>query len=200
MSDVVRESVAAYGASPRRMTVREYYRAADKGVFDSDEKLELIRGEVVELSPQKSAHAVATALTREALALQFPGAAIREHSPLHLDDFNEPEPDVLVAIGPLRRYNGRHPTADDVLLVVEVADSSLRKDRTLKAPLYAEFGIPEYWIVDLNANRLEVYREPVRDSGGKASYSSVQIVDLEESVSPQHGGAAVSVRAILPTD
>ncbi|HWA82509.1 MAG TPA: Uma2 family endonuclease, partial [Fimbriimonadaceae bacterium] len=166
MSDVVRESVAAYGATLRRMTVREYYLAAESGVIDPDERLELLRGEVVETSPQKSLHAWATGNLAKVLQRTFPDASIRAQFPLRLDDTNEPEPDVLVALGPDSRYVGRHPGPADVLLVVEVSDTTLRKDRTLKGPLYAEFGIPEYWILDLNASRLEVYRDPGKDGEG----------------------------------
>jgi len=199
VSDVVRESVAAYGASPRLMTVRDYYRAAEKGVFDSDEKLELIRGEVVELSPQKSAHAWATGNLAKALQAVFPDACIRSQFPLHLDDFNEPEPDVLVAEGPDKRYVKSHPSARDVILLVEVADSSLRKDRMLKGPLYAEFGIQEYWILDLVSSRLEVYREPVRDANGKWNYSLVQTLDPQSSIAPLRATAgSIDVVRLLP--
>jgi Uma2 family endonuclease len=199
VSDFVYESVAAYGAPRRKMTVDEYYRAAEIGIFDPDEKLELIWGEVVELSPQQSRHATVTALAREVLRSAFPDSALREHSPLRLDQHNEPEPDLLVVKGPLHRYASHHPSAPDVLLVVEVADSSLRKDRKLKTALYAGFGIPEYWIVDLTSNRLEIYRDPeAAAEQGKAGYKLVQTLSAADSVVPLLGnGEAVQLGSIL---
>src|SRR5579862_6042874 len=199
MSDEVRESVAAYGAPLRRWTVRDYYRAASRGVFGDDEKLELLRGEVVRLSPQKSPHAAATSRLRLSLETVFPGAVIREHSPMYLDDHNEPEPDVLVARGPIDQYDARHPNASDALLVVEVADSSIRKDRKLKGPLYAEFGIREYWILDLKANRLEIYRDPAQEINAKWGYSSTQLLETDATVAPIHGnGQSVTIASIIP--
>ena len=199
MSDEVHESVAAYGAPPRRWTVRDYYRAAAKGVFGDDEKLELIRGEVVELSPQKNRHAHATYLLRRALESAFPGSIVREHSPIRLDEVNEPEPDVAVSRGPAATYSKRHPNANDLLLVAEVADSSLLKDRKLKGPLYAEFGIPEYWILDLQSNRLEVYRDPGMDSSGNGSYAVVEVLDVHATVTPLNSnGSEISIRDVVP--
>ncbi|MFI5386931.1 MAG: Uma2 family endonuclease [Fimbriimonadales bacterium] len=236
MSDVVRESVADYGAKPRlmtvddyyraadagifdsderiellrgivveksgeglrAMTVQEYYRAADEGIFDSDEKLELIWGQVVKLSPQKSPHAWAAGNMAEVLGGVFPDCVIRQHSPMRLDKTNEPEPDVLVARGPRSKYVKRHPGPPDTLLLVEVADTSLRKDRTLKTLLYAAFGISEYWILDLKSNRLEVYREPAKDASGKAAYTVVQTLDAQGSVIPLKAATEISVRSLLP--
>jgi Uma2 family endonuclease len=178
--------------------VEEFYLASEKGIFDPDEKLELIWGEVIELSAQLSRHAAATYFVAEAFRSAFNDAVIRQHSPLSLDDMNEPEPDVVVARGPASAYGARHPSASDTLLVVEVADSSLRKDRTLKSTLYASFGIAEYWIFDLNLNRLEIYRDPKSDGEG-ASYTSLQTFGRDETVSPILGnGAALKVSSLLP--
>lgn len=178
------------------MTVREYYLAAENGVIDSDEKLELLRGEVVEMSPQKSLHAWATGNLARVLQSVFPDQSIRAQFPLSLDEMNEPEPDVVIACGPDSLYVSRHPGPADIILVVEVSDTSLRKDRTLKAPLYAEFGIPEYWILDLNSSRLEVYKGPAKDAAGKGSYSSAEVIERGGSVAI--GGGTVSVASLLP--
>ncbi|HTQ09587.1 MAG TPA: Uma2 family endonuclease [Fimbriimonadaceae bacterium] len=194
MSEFVHESLAAFGAKLRLMTVDEYYRAAERGVFGPDEKLELLEGVVFELSPQKSPHASATFRVRQAVEEAIPEAVVRDHSPLSLDARNEPEPDVLVAAGPIDRYDRRHPGPADVLLVVEVCDTSLRTDRQIKAPLYAAFGIPEYWILDLNAKRLEVYREP-----SASGYSQVETLDPTASIAPLAGnGQTIAVRSLLP--
>jgi Uma2 family endonuclease len=199
MSDVLRESVAAYGAALRPMTVTEYYHAAETGVFDWNEKLELIWGEVVLLSPQGGAHAGASANLRDLLADVFPGAGVRTHSPLTLDELNEPEPDVFVAAGPASRYLTRHPRASEILLVVEVADSTLAKDRNLKSTLYAQFGIPEYWILDLRSRHFEVFREPVTEPEGKSFYGYQKVISTSDTVSPlMAAGATIRVDKIIP--
>ncbi|HTQ09984.1 MAG TPA: Uma2 family endonuclease [Fimbriimonadaceae bacterium] len=176
MGKFVRESVAAYGADLRLMTVDEYYRAADKGVFRSGEKLELIRGQVVSMSPQKSPHSWATGNVAETLREILPSHCVREQHPIRLDQFNEPEPGVAVAVGPCDRYRSRHPGPQDLLLIVEVADSSVHKDTKLKVALYAEFGIPEYWVLNLKTDCLEIYRDPVEDANGRWRYANVEVV------------------------
>ena len=200
MDDVVRESVAAYGAPIRRMTVREFHRAGTKRVFGHDERLELLRGEVVRMSPQNSLHAWVTSVLRERLPELFPGAYLREHSPLSLDDRSETEPDLLVAVGPTTKYIDRHPGPADTLLVIEVSDSSQRVDRRLKASLYAEFSIPEYWVVDLKGSRVEVHRQPREDAIGKHAYASVEIVGVDGNVQPiKSNGRSIAVRDFLPS-
>ncbi len=193
------ESVAAYGAVPRRMTVREYYLAADKGVFRDDERLELLRGEVVRLSPQKVPHAWSSWSLLEALRTVFPRHLVRGHSPFRLDEFNELEPDILVARGPANQYRDRHPGPDDALLVCEIADTSLKKDVGLKAGLYAEFGIPEYWVLDLKGRRLLVFRDPQTGKSGKAAYGVSEVRSPEENAVPTLGnGKGVKVADLLP--
>jgi Uma2 family endonuclease len=181
------------------MTVDEYYLAAEKGVFGAGERLELIWGEVVQLSPQKSLHAWATDNLGQILRECFPKTSVRQQFPLHLGEFNEPEPDVAVVAGPASSYMNHHPEAADTCLVVEVSDTTLRTDRTLKAGLYAQFGIPEYWIVDLNAKALEVRRDPGKDSLGDAAYASLKILGPDDEIVPLGAvNAAISVRRLLP--
>lgn len=200
MSDVVRESAVVFGANVRKMTVDEYYLAADTGVFDPSEKLELLRGEVVTRVTQNSPHAWATARLVDLLREISPQGVLRCQAPLRLDEFNEPEPDVVLAIGPHENYMHRHPAPANTLLVVEVADTSLRTDRNLKGPLYAEFGIPEYWILDLKGRRLEVYREPMRDAEGKGAYAVSEIFGNEGMVVPLNGdGGEIAVSDLLPS-
>ncbi len=187
------ESAAAYGATIRQMTVDEYYLAADAGVFDANERLELIHGEVVELSPQKSAHAFITHNCTELLRAIFPEASIRSQLPLRLDEINEPEPDIVVAKSPASRYRSAHPGPDDSLLVIEVSDTTLTKDRSLKATLYAQFGIPEYWILDLQKMRLEVHREPKN-----GAYSTTEVLGREGNVTPLLGTKSIAVAELLP--
>jgi Uma2 family endonuclease len=193
----VREAAAAYGFNLRKWTVKEYYRAAETGVFKPEERLELIRGDVIQMSPQRGPHASAIDLVTEATRSCFPGARIRPQLPLSLDQFNEPEPDIVVARGPASRYFKRHPRSEDVLLVIEVSDSSIKVDRTVKAALYAEFGIPEYWILDLNRGRLEVHREPSQSPEG-ARYILAEVLDKGASVTALFGQSSLEVGKLLP--
>ncbi len=150
------ESSATLLESRRPLRRREYDHLVQLGAFD-DERLELIDGVLVAMSPQGAEHAhlvskLARILTT-ALGLR---AEVRSHSPLAISDESEPEPDIAVA--PPGDYAREHPKT--ALLVVEVADSSLRKDHALKTPLYAAAGIAEYWIVNLVDRVVEVHRAP----------------------------------------
>jgi Uma2 family endonuclease len=135
----------------------EYDRLVELGVFDEDEKIELLRGALVAMSPQGSPHADCAAQLAQLLGRRFADRAhVRAHSPFAATDDSEPEPDV--AAYPPGRYASGHPTT--AFLLVEVAESSLRKDRGVKAEIYAEAGVPEYWIVDLVHGTVEVQTQP----------------------------------------
>ncbi len=178
---------AALAEVPRRRWTRaEYHRAARLGLFRPDERLELIGGEVVQkMSPQQSPHATSIRRTEEALRLAFPqGHDVRVQLPLALGEHDEPEPDVAVVVGSMDDYEDEHPTS--AVLVVEIADSSLRTDRGPKAGLYAAAGIGDYWIVDLNDRVLEVHRDPapMADRPFGHGYRSVTRHDEPSSVAP----------------
>lgn len=127
------------------------------GILDEDDRLELIDGELVAMTPQDPRHAAATAkIARRLEAAAGPGYHARSHSPLVAGEHDLPEPDVALVRGAPGDYRERHPAGVDTLLVVEVARSSLPRDRA-KAALYARAGVPAYWVLDLAADRLEVY-------------------------------------------
>jgi Uma2 family endonuclease len=151
----------------RPMSRAEYDRLVELGWF-AGEKLQLLRGMLVTMSPQYWPHAAAVAFLNEQLVLQLAGRyAVRPQLPFAADDWSEPEPDLAVATkDPARRA---HPS--ELLLVVEVADSSLRIDRGLKRTIYAEAAVPEYWIVDVTAMTVEVCTLPVA-----GAYTSVQLL------------------------
>lgn len=159
------------------------------GLF-AGERIELLRGALVEMSPQKPAHASTTSALADALAKALGGRAlVRQHSPLALSEDSEPEPDVAV-VAPCD-YTALHPKA--ALLVVEVADSSLSKDREVKAALYAEAGVPDYWIVNLVDGVLEVLRDP-----RQGRYAEVRSMAKSETVTPlAFPDAEISVGAFL---
>ena len=148
---------------PRRhwLTVDDYYRMAEVGILDDDARVELIDGEIIDMAPPGSAHAATVTYLTEVFMSAVGGmASVRVQNPVRLSKYSEPQPDLAL----LRRrddfYRERHPQPDDVLLIVEVAASSLRFDRKKKVPLYARHGILELWLVDLGGRRLVRYRAP----------------------------------------
>ena len=144
-----------------RWTRRAYGRLIDEGILGEDDPVELLDGLLVVREPKHSPHSTATSLAVEALRAVFgPGWVVRVQEPVAAGRWSEPEPDVAVVPGAPRDYLARHPTRP--ALVVEVAESSLRIDRTRKAAIYARAGIEDYWIVNLVDRQLEVHREPAR--------------------------------------
>lgn len=155
----------------RPLKRREYERLVDLGVFD-DERVELLRGALVEMSPQGTEHSVISAwfAQRFAKALDLRKYETRSHSPFAASDDSMPEPDVSVS---LAREDHEHPSPRDALLLIEVADSSLAKDRVLKTEIYAAAGVPEYWIVNVHTRTVEVLRGPTRTGYQRATVKRV---------------------------
>src|SRR5207247_3212709 len=142
----------------RRFTVDEYYRMAETGILAEDDRVELLDGEIVEMSPIGPRHA-ATVTRLDHLFNRLVGdrAIVRAQNPVRLDGYSEPEPDIALVTPRADFYRAEHPTPRDILLIVEVADTSLRYDRHTKLPGYARAGVPEAWLVDLTADRVERY-------------------------------------------
>ncbi len=147
--------------SPFRWTVDAMYRAIDAGVFDHPERIELINGELIEKMGQNPPHAsFSSKLTRRLRAKLEPPFNVREDKPLHISEFSEPEPDIMVVTGDEDQYDRRHPRPDEVVLLIEVADSSVAYDTGEKAVLYAQAGIPNYWIILLVSGEVIVNKTP----------------------------------------
>lgn len=178
-----------------RWTRAEYRRIGKLGLLGSEPRAELVEGIIYDKPRQCPEHATGLQLAGEALRpLCPPGSFLRAQMPLALSHDSEPEPDVAVVPGSPLDYSRSHPTT--ALLVVEVADSSLRKDRGPKRDLYARVGIPEYWIVDLAGRTLEVYRDPVQ-----GIYRSRQTRHEDDSVSPLFAPrASIPALALLPSE
>lgn len=148
-----------------RLTRRQYEQMAEAGVFDPDVRVELLNGLVVPMTPQGFQHSSAIIRLTEILILQCHGIArVAPQVPFAASDDSEPEPDLYVY--PLDEGVDRHP--ERALLVVEVAASSLRKDRLVKSAIYARANVAEYWIVDVNTQVVEVYSEPMGDHYGRS--------------------------------
>ncbi|HEY8504405.1 MAG TPA: Uma2 family endonuclease [Gemmataceae bacterium] len=183
----------------RRFTVEEYHRLAELGIITPDERLELIRGWLVPKVTHNPPHAGTLMILQRRLNRLLPEEWItRAQLPVTMHD-SEPEPGLVVVPGPEERYFRSHPHPRDVVLVVEVADTSLTQDRGIKWELYASVRIPEYWIVNLIERRVEVFTDP---RGGRtpayrrrrdfAAGESVPVVIAGEEV------GSLPVRELLP--
>jgi Uma2 family endonuclease len=151
-------------AMRRRFTRAEYYRMAEVGILGEDDRVELIRGEIVEMSPIGRRHSAFVAnLTQLLVTRLATRAVVWVQNPVALTDDTEPQPDLAVLRHRSVPYKEREAWAEDALLLIEVAEISLAYDHSTKLRLYAEAGIPEYWVVDCTAEAVEVYRSPAAD-------------------------------------
>jgi len=142
--------------------VEQYYRLAEVGVLQPDDRVELIEGEIIRMSPIGSPHASSVAkLIHVFSKMESLDLMLWVQNPVRLDDFSEPVPDVALLKPRGDFYAEHHPTPEDVRLIIEVADTTLLTDRDVKVPLYARFGISEVWIVNLQQKLIEVYDEAV---------------------------------------
>lgn len=181
-------------------TREDYYRLAEAGVF-AERRVELIKGQIFQMSPQKSKHTLGVSRGERALRAVFQphGSYVRVQFPLELGADSDPEPDLAIVPGEPEDYGDAHPTSAQ--LIVEVADTSLEMDRGRKASLYAGAGIADYWIVNLVDQQLEVYRDPVPDPEQiyGHGYASVTILARGAVVTPlAASGTSIAVADLLP--
>jgi Uma2 family endonuclease len=163
-----------------RFDVEAYYRMAECGILPRDARVELLDGEIIEMAPIGDRHAACVDWLTHALATAVSGRAIvRVQNPVRLGRRSEPQPDVALLRYRPDFYRSGHPGPNNVLMIVEVGDGSLDFDREVKTPLYAAAGIPEVWIVDLVAERIEVYR-----GAGPRGYSDVTRHRRGDRISP----------------
>lgn len=164
----------------RRFSVAEYYCMGEAGILKPDERTELIEGEIVVLPPIGSGHAEGGSRAERSFHRRLGDRAIvRGQYPIRLPDDSEPQPDVVLARPRPEGYRAAHPGPEDILLVVEISDTTLRTDREVKLPLYARAGIREAWLMNLPEDRIEVYREPAPEG-----YRSITLVPRDGAVSP----------------
>ena len=147
-----------------RYTVEDYYRMVEVGILAPDARVELIEGEVIEMPPIGAPHAaVVTDLQNLLIGAVGGDAIVRVQNPVRLGLHDEPQPDIALVKPPASKYRRRHPAAADVLLLIEVVDTSLRYDREVKLPLYGRKGIPETWLLDLVRRELHSLPPAQRD-------------------------------------
>jgi Uma2 family endonuclease len=183
-----------------RLSVEQYHAMIQMGILTEDDPVELLEGWLVTKMPKNPKHSAVTRFIRDALTRIAPsGWYVDSQEPLTTSD-SEPEPDVMIMQGEARRYLDRHPIPQEVALVVEVADSSLQRDRMLKKRLYAAAGIPVYWVVNLPELRIEVYSDP-SGPGEQPAYRHQQDYGTSDIIPIVLGGvevACIAVRELLP--
>ncbi len=179
-----------------RITVDQYHAMIDAGILSSDSPVELVDGVLLQKMPKKPRHRIATHTARTAIEAALPaGWYADSQEPVTLPD-SEPEPDITVARGNSADYTDSHPGPGDIALVVEVADSTLARDRGVKARAYARAGIPVYWLIDLTTDQVEIRSSPEGDA-----YRVLTIHPRGDSIPLLIEGepvAAIAVSSVLP--
>ena len=192
--------MATYPMRRRRWTRAEYDRLIEIGFFQTDDRIELIGGELMVAEPESAEHYTAIRKSARALQAAFgPGWEVRQDGSIALDDESEPEPDIAVVPGAPEDYRDAHPSRP--VLTLEISISSLATDRERKASLYARAGLSDYWILNLIARVLEVYREPVADAAAPYGwrYARREITAPPGRIAPLAAPAApVAVADLLP--
>lgn len=161
-------------------TTAEYDQMIAAGIFDENDRVELVGGEIVEMSPISVRHALCVNRLSQQLIRNLDEAfMVSVQNPIHLNEISEPEPDIVVIRLHGDVYADSHPAADNILLLVEVAETSLKYDRDVKLPLYAQANISETWIVDLTSNTVTVYLQP-----GSDGYRETAVYHPTDTLSP----------------
>ena len=164
----------------RRFTVQEYYCMGEAGILRPDERTELIKGEIYVMPPVGPGHAECGSKVERSFHRRLGDrAVVRSQYPIRLPDDGEPQPDVALVRPRPEGYGRSHPQPEDVFLLVEVSDTSLKHDREVKLPLYAAAGIPEVWLMDLPDDRIEVHCDPSPEG-----YRSISFVPRGGTVTP----------------
>ena len=194
MSAVLEQGVPVM-APHWKLSTSEYHRMIAAGILQEDDRVELIEGELIEMAPIGPYHASLSSRLICELGYATEGRAIAwSQNPIWLGSQSEPQPDFALLRNHPRRYRDRLPGPQDILLIIEIADNSLRYDREVKAPLYARAGLPEYWIVNLADRQIEVYQNPDPALG---RYQSIQAVTTGALAPAAFPDVEISVSALL---
>jgi Uma2 family endonuclease len=177
-------------------TVHDYYRIGDLGILDPSERTELINGHIVVMTAKGTPHVLTLRLLANALGEAFGdrSVVVSTQDPIRLDNFSEPEPDLAIVKGTILDYAEHHPVPEDIYLVIEVADATLKQDCEVKDKLYARANIPEYWVVDIKNRQVRIFRDPT-----PTGYGSQLILTETHAVSPlAFPEIVLSIGSILP--
>lgn len=149
----------------RQWTVSDYYRMLDAGILAEDDQLELLNGQITLMSPQRLPHTTATKRAYDYLKPLLLGKAdVRSQSPITLNSYSEPEPDIAVVAIDNFEYSDRHPSPNEIFLLIEVADSTLGRDLGEKVSAYAQANIQDYWVVNVRERIVHIFRDPLGDT------------------------------------
>jgi Uma2 family endonuclease len=186
----------------KRFTVEEFDRLGELGFFDCEEGVELIHGEIIYMPRKKTPHSVCNGLLWKVLfRLLGDRADLRVQEPIVLSPDSEPQPDVAIVRNRSDNYLSSHPHPEDVFLVIEISDSTLKQDREIKSSLYAKHGISNYWIFNLVSECLEAYSEPYCDRRGNYDYRLKRIFLPDEDVNlPHFPDVVLHLSDIFPLD
>lgn len=184
-------------SSLKHWTVADYHRLSELGLLDPSQRTELLAGQIILMAAKGTPHVTALQLLADNLRNQLSNnALVRTQDPIQLDEFSEPEPDLAIVQGSILDYANQHPRPDQVYLVVEVADSTLKQDCEIKDKLYAQAGIADYWVVDLNHRQLHIFRDPTPQG-----YTRHLILAEPNQASPlAFPDRAIALTDILPPD
>jgi Uma2 family endonuclease len=175
------EAIMSTQLAKVQFTVKQYHKMNEAGIFTEDDRIELIKGEIIKMSPIGKRHAgYVNLLIRILSILLEQKVVISVQNPILLSDLSEPQPDITLLKPRTDCYINKLPEPEDILLLIEVADSSIDYDRDMKIPLYAESGILEVWIIDINEELIEVYRQPT-----PTGYRDIKTVKRNENLSLQ---------------
>lgn len=186
---------------PKRFTVREYHQLIELGFLSEDDHIELIRGELIQMAAKGTAHETCIRrLLRQLPLLLQNRATLQCQAPISLSFDGEPEPDFAIVRNRDDDYVTAHPKPEEMLLVIEVADSSLDYDRDVKLPLYAEAQISDYWLFNLPDRYLEAYSEPSQITDGQFGYLSRRIFTADAAIAlPPFPEQILQLTSVFPT-
>ena len=177
----------------RTFTVDEYHQMAETGILTEDDRVELINGEIITMSPINSPHASVVDRINTLFNRQLSTKTIvRVQSPLQISELSEPEPDIMLLRPVDDFYASAHPQASDVFLLIEVAASSVQIDRQVKLPVYALAKVPEVWIVNLPEQQVEVYRSPMNNH-----YQAKEVVKGNQTITVPHFMLSITAQDLL---
>ena len=176
--DAETDVFTASEVSPWRLSTVDYHRMAEAGILDEDDRVELIEGLLVEMSPVGPRHAIVVDALNRFFTISLDGrATVRVQNPVVVNRITEPNPDLALVRPAWHGRPFRHPEPPDIFLLVEVSESSLGRDMRMKRDVYARAGIPEYWVVDLVRNAIHVLRAPV-----DGAYTQIGLVEMSGTV------------------
>lgn len=183
---------------PLQFTRTDYHRIGQAGLFDASAHVELIFGEIIQMSPKGVAHeACLRTLLRQLYSLVSEDYTIGCQAPIAIGDSSEPEPDVSVALGPESVFTSRHPNGNEIVLAIEISDSTLQFDKSTKAALYAQAQISNYWIFNLVDHQVEVFNKPTCKEDGTWYYSELRIVQSTAKLSVPLGSNKADIPITL---